>query len=173
MSDEKYAGDKEAFEEHEDLFPIRKIASVVKLPPRVAKSCTHLRSQVDKKYPNRSTKSDGTYGNKAHCPNQDGTGKSDHCPNIEDSGKAVVTAIDITHDPKNGCDIGEIVKAIANDKDHRVKYIIWNKQICSSKIQPWVWRPYSGVNPHTKHAHISVLPDKNNYDDDESDWKIS
>jgi hypothetical protein len=28
----------------------------------------------------------------------------------------------------------------------------------------WAWRAYGGANPHTKHVHISVKPDKAAYD---------
>jgi len=53
-----------------------------------------------------------------------------------------------------------------------VKYIIWNRQICSSEVRPWTWRKYPGGNPHTKHIHISVLPQKAKYDD-RRDWQLT
>ena len=28
----------------------------------------------------------------------------------------------------------------------------------------WAWRPYTGKNPHNKHVHISVRPEKEFYD---------
>jgi hypothetical protein len=53
-----------------------------------------------------------------------------------------------------------------------VKYIIWNRRICNSKVQPWTWRPYTGTNPHNKHVHISVLPEKAKYDS-RADWQLT
>ena len=79
-----------------------------------------------------------------------------------------MTALDITHDPANGCDANAIAEAIRLTRDPRVKYIIWNKRICSFKSvagkQPWAWRRYTGKNPHTEHVHISVRAVKDHYD---------
>lgn len=83
----------------------------------------------------------------------------------------VVTAIDITHDPNHGCDAQSIVNALVASRDKRIKYIIYNSRIVSSTVTPWVWRAYSGPNPHTKHFHISVKPDKANYDSVTA-WRI-
>ena len=140
---------------------------------RVAKTLLHLRDQINTRHPNRKKASDGTYGDKAHCPKEDGTGGSDHCPNIEDGEYRVVTALDITHDPDNGCDCEKITNGIRESKDKRVKYVIWNKQIFTDKDKgdkkAWEWRPYSGKNPHTKHFHLSVQSTSGLYDDEE-DW---
>ena len=142
---------------------------------RVAKTLLHLRGQVNARFPNRKKASDGTYGDKAHCPNEDGTGKSDHCPNIVNGEYRVVTALDITHDPDNDCDCNKITEGIRESKDKRVKYVIWNKRIFSDKNQgennAWEWRAYTGTNPHTKHLHLSVQSDAGLYDDEE-DWII-
>jgi hypothetical protein len=49
-----------------------------------------------------------------------------------------------------------------------VKYIIWNRRIASSSpingAAAWDWRPYTGANPHDKHVHISVKPEKAAFD---------
>ena len=50
-------------------------------------------------------------------------------------------------------------------QDPRIKYLISNKRIASSKVQPWVWRPYTGANAHTKHFHVSVMADPKLYDE--------
>ena len=87
----------------------------------------------------------------------------------------VVTALDITHDPAGGCDAGALAEAIRASRDPRVKYIIWNRQIASSSVvrgvPAWAWRPYLGRNPHSKHTHISVKPEKRRYDDT-VDWLV-
>jgi len=134
---------------------------------RVAESLQRLLEQVDQMAPNRSKASDGTIGDARH---QSRT--SDHNPWVIDGDIGVVTARDITHDPNNGCDAQKIADSIVASRDARVKYIIWNRQICSSQIRPWSWRKYSGESPHTKHIHISVLPQKSKYDD-RSDWQLT
>lgn len=117
---------------------------------RVAKSLETLREQIDRKAPIRRRSHDGTIGDAAHSIR-----KSDHNPN----GQGVVTALDITHDPASGCDCRAIADALVKSRDPRIKYIIWNRAICSSKVSPWKWRPYRGEHPHDKHLHVSVDAD--------------
>lgn len=130
---------------------------------RVAQSLQVLKDQVDRLAPNRSKASDGSIGDAAHASRS-----SDHNPWVIDGNIGVVTARDITHDPNSGCDANAIAESIKASRDARVKYIIWNKRIASSSPiggQPaWAWRPYNGANPHNKHIHISVLPEKSAYD---------
>ena len=134
---------------------------------RVAESLQRLLEQVNQMAPNRSKASDGSIGDPNHQSR-----KSDHNPWVIDGSIGVVTARDITHDPKNGCDAQTIADSIVASKDARVKYVIWNRKLCSSQIQPWTWRSYMGANPHNKHVHISVLPQKAKYDD-RSDWQLT
>jgi hypothetical protein len=117
---------------------------------RLAKALEKLRGQVNALAPRRNKASDGTIGDAAHFART-----SDHVPNAD----GVVTAADLTHDPTNDCDAGAIAESLRFARDHRVKYVIWNRMIFSSLIAPWSWRPYAGANPHTKHVHISVLPE--------------
>ena len=134
---------------------------------RVAESLQRLLEQVNQMAPGRNKASDGAIGDPRHQSRS-----SDHNPWVIDRGIGVVTARDITHDPKNGCDAQKIADLIVAAKDPRVKYVIWNRQICSSQNQPWKWRRYTGTNPHTKHVHISVLPEKAKYDN-RSDWQLN
>jgi hypothetical protein len=133
---------------------------------RVAKSLLRLREQINQMAPNRSKASDGTIGDAAHASRT-----SDHNPWVKDGNIGVVTAMDITNDIANGCDAQALVDALVNSRDPRIKYIIWNRKKINSRIQPWVWRNYTGANPHTKHFHLSVRPEKAAYDSDES-WQI-
>lgn len=133
---------------------------------RPAKSLIQLRDQINRLAPTRSKASDGTIGDASHQSTD-----SDHNPWVQDSGVGVVTAIDITHDPGDGCDCEQIVQALFNSRDVRIKYIIWNRRIVSSTVQPWLWRRYTGSNPHTKHFHLSVKSDKIHYDS-QKDWQI-
>jgi beta-lactamase superfamily II metal-dependent hydrolase len=133
------------------------------VPWRVARSLLTLREQVNRRAPRRNKASDGTIGDAAHCQRT-----SDHNPWVRDGNVGVVTALDITHDPPGGCDANTIAEAIRANRDPRVKYIIWNRRIANSAAidgrQPWQWRPYGGTNPHTRHVHVSVKPDKASYD---------
>lgn len=123
---------------------------------RVAKSLLTLRDQVNARWPNRNKENDGTIGDASHQSRQ-----SDHDPDMN----GVVTAMDITHDPKSGCDSYALAEVFKASRDPRIKYIISNRKICSSEVDPWNWRPYHGANPHDHHVHVSVIDIKAKYDD--------
>lgn len=150
-------------ERERELEGIEREAAAVAIPWRVAKSLLALRDQVNRKAPNRKKSHDGTIGDAAHASRA-----SDHNPWVIDGSVGVVTAMDITHDPAGGCDAGRIAEAIRGSRDSRVKYIIWNRRISNplplDGQPPWAWRPYTGSNPHDKHCHISVKPEKSSYD---------
>ncbi len=110
-----------------------------------------LRSQINKAWPNRDKTSDGWIGDEAHQQRA-----SDHNP----GGDGVVEAIDIDHDPANGCDCHKLTETIRLARDPRLEYMIWNHQILySGGNRPWQWQSYGGTNPHTEHAHFSCQPD--------------
>lgn len=131
----------------------------------VAPSLDVLLAQINAMAPNRSKKSDGSVGDLAH----QGT-NSDHNP---EPPTGEVDARDFTHDPANGCNIGEIFEQIRLSckagRERRVKYLIFNRRICSAASN-WEWRIYTGDNPHDKHGHVSVV---DAYDNDTSPWEIS
>lgn len=135
---------------------------------RVAKSLLKLRSQVDALYPKRSRESDGTIGDAAHASRS-----SDHNPWVKDGAIGVVTGIDITHDPKSGCDSHALAETLVASRDDRIKYIISNQRIAagSDGPSPWKWRKYTGANPHDHHVHVSVKAAKKHYDN-ERKWVI-
>ena len=126
---------------------------------RLAKSLETLRKQINEAAPTRSKASDGTVGDAAHASRS-----SDHNPWVKDGAVGVVTAMDITHDPRNGVDCAAIAEALRASDDPRLKYIIWNRRIWT-RLKPSDWRVYSGVNPHDRHIHISVVSLKAQYDD--------
>ncbi len=138
---------------------------------RLAKSLVRLREQINTRFPTRKKTEDGSIGDAAHASRN-----SDHNPWVRDGGMGVVTAIDVTHDPTTGCTGDFLADTIRASRDSRVKYIIWNRRICSSSsiggAPAWSWRPYNGANPHNKHIHISVKSDKPSYDDT-SDWTLA
>jgi hypothetical protein len=128
---------------------------------RLAESLRVLRDEVDALAPKRSKASDGTVGDTAHA-----TRWSDHNPWVQDRGAGVVTARDITHDPENGLDAGALAehfRAMGKAGDPRIKYVIWNRRICSF-IENWRWREYSGPNAHKHHVHVSVSSKRRYYD---------
>jgi endonuclease I len=132
---------------------------------RIAASLKKLRDQVNAAAPNRNKESDGWFGDLAHQATN-----SDHNPWVWDeaSRKGVVTALDITHDPAGKCDCRMLAKTLESSKDPRIKYVIWNRKIMNSSpiggSDAWVWRDYTGQNPHVKHIHISVQCSRDSYD---------
>lgn len=126
---------------------------------RLAHSLEKLRAQVNLARPNRSKSSDGSIGDANHASRS-----SDHNPWIIDGSMGVVSAIDITHDPEGGVDSYKLAEVFRAKKDKRIKYVISNRKIFSSVSAPWVWRPYSGINPHNHHVHVSVQSAKSLYD---------
>jgi hypothetical protein len=138
---------------------------------RIAKSLNTLRSNANDRWPDRKKASDGWIGDDNH--KKKGFANSDHNPHIKDGATGIVTALDITHDPKSGCDAGDIAAVLIASRDPRIKYIIWNRKITSGDAgpSPWKARDYKGKNPHTMHVHISVKTAKSKYDDD-ADWAM-
>lgn len=128
---------------------------------RIAESLKRLREQVNALYPNRDKSSDGSIGDTRHSAR-----KSDHNPN----GAGVVCAIDIDEDLSPNNTVAGIVASIQASRDPRVKYIIYEGKI-TVKGDITKWKPYSGVNPHKHHAHISVKQDAKLYDD-RRDWSV-
>lgn len=113
---------------------------------RLAKSLVQLRSEFDAAFPGRSKRSDGTIGDAAHRSRA-----SRHNPNRY----GVVTALDITHDPASGCDVHRLARQLVRDPHPELAYVISNAQV-ASRSRGFVWRTYTGSNPHTLHAHFAV-----------------
>jgi len=92
---------------------------------------------------------------------------TDHAPEPDGSVDAADLMIgpDFTTD-----DAYQVVDALVKHRDERIAYIIWQKRIISSTVQPWVWRPYKGADPHTGHPHISV---NDKHENDTSSWDLS
>jgi len=135
-------------------------------PWRLAKSLHTLREQVNAWAPKRSKSHDGSIGDAAHASRA-----SDHNPHLMDDIHGVVSALDITHDPRGGCDAHALAEHLRVTKDGRVKYVISNGRIFSATTAPWQWRKYTGKNPHRAHVHISVKGDKRHYDS-VTKWKM-
>jgi hypothetical protein len=124
---------------------------------RLAKSLIKLRDQINVAAPHRSKVSDGSIGDTSHSSRV-----SDHNPDRN----GVVAAIDVTHDPVNGCDGHTLSRAVISDP--RVKYVIFNSEIW--KARTGKWERYTGPNAHKHHVHISVKAEV--YDNVEP-WPLS
>lgn len=112
-------------------------------------SLVALEAEADRLAPGRRRVSDGSIGDAAHADRV-----SDHNP----SG-GWVHAIDLTDDPKGGFDAHAHARRVVARKDRRIKYVISNRRIYGPGSRfGWAGGPYSGANPHTAHAHFSVLP---------------
>lgn len=135
---------------------------------RLAKSLETLRAQVNAKWPQRSRDSDGSIGDEHHASRS-----SDHNPWVKDGTVGVVTAIDITHDPKGGFDSYAFADMLVRNRDPRIKYLISNRRIAAGSSGPdaWKWRHYGGKNPHDHHCHISCKSGQLLYDATEL-WQI-
>ena len=120
------------------------------MKPILCKAGQQLREQFDDSYPDRDRTSDGWIGNRAHQNRA-----SDHNPDAE----GIVRAIDIDRDlsgkakPDLMPDLADQIRHAAKS-DKRIAYIIFAGKIASPRMG-WRWRKYSGINPHTKHCHIS------------------
>lgn len=118
----------------------------------LAPSLVALFTEVDARWPNRDTKTDGWIGDASHQARE-----SDHNPDWADDG--VVRAADID---KDGISMAALLDALSGDP--RVEYVIWNGRMMRSypktiggRLYPaWTWAPYDGENPHTGHAHVSI-----------------
>ena len=129
---------------------------VVNLKPVIAKAtpaATAVLRQATALFPKRKKLSDGLLPSLAH---QRLNPNSDHNSGL---------AVDLTHDPANGVDCSVIFEKLKEDE--RVEYLIFQGKIWSRLKSKSGNRPYTGINPHNKHLHISIRADKAN---DTSPW---
>jgi hypothetical protein len=118
----------------------------------LAASLVALRSEINARWPGRDKSSDGALGDAAHSARV-----SDHNPDWSAGG--VVRAIDVD---KDGISVPQLLADVLGD--HRVEYVIHNRQMWRSyaktigktTYKPWQPAPYDGDNPHTGHVHISI-----------------
>lgn len=123
----------------------------------LAPSLEVLRAEINARWPNRDRKSDGWIGDIGH----QGT-KSDHNPNSRGS----VDAIDIDED---GIDIWAVFAAIK--KHPSARYFIYERKLYH-RLRGWKAENYTGVNPHDKHAHLSIEQDRD-AEEDRRSWGIA
>lgn len=119
---------------------------------RLAPCLIALIRECDRLYPSRSIASDGSIGDQAHA----GRGSaSDHNPS-----NGWVCAVDVTDDKAHGCDADLLARHLVASRDPRIKYVIWNgtivKSYQSNGVPAWQPQPYTGINAHDRHTHVSV-----------------
>lgn len=127
-----------------------------------------LREEFNDVAPSRDKGADGSIGDRAH------SSSSDHTPD-EDSAalrgrdadsRNEVHALDIDSTgpwPSRGWFNAAILALVERERAEylsthtygRLQYVIWNRRI-ASRSYGWQWRPYSGTDPHTNHAHFSA-----------------
>jgi hypothetical protein len=121
---------------------------------KLAPCLVAMEAEADRLAPRRRRTSDGSIGDHAHAVR-----RSDHNPD-EEGNPDWVDALDLSHDPANGYDAHaharQVARNVVNGIEDRVSYIISDWEIFSEKNGVWKWRPYSGANGHTIHAHYSV-----------------
>lgn len=122
----------------------------------LAPALAQLRYEVNVAHPKRDRASDGWIGDKAHQNR-----KSDHNPDPLPNG--VVRALDIDDD---GMDKVALRNAVLHDK--RVEYFIQDGLIYTRR-NGFRAQKYTGPNPHTSHAHISLRHGKI-YENDKVTW---
>lgn len=131
----------------------------------IAPACRALLTQATLRYPNRDRSSDGLMASPKH---RDQAPKSFHNPSLGDgiwTDGGVVLAVDLTHDPANGCDAHQLARDLVARNDKRVSEAISQGRIWTRKRAAEGWRPYRGSNPHDKHAHITVAWEHRNSTD--------
>ena len=117
-----------------------------------------LRDQIDARWPNRDTRSDGTIGDPAHAARE-----SDHNPDR----RGWVHAIDIDADldPRDQYAAERLAsQLIAYARSgvvgsERLKYVVFRNRIASGTYADsfWTWR--SGAYGHEHHIHVSFTED--------------
>jgi len=112
------------------------MATIAKTATPAAKSVLR---QATALFPKRLKASDGLLPSAAHVAQSP---NSDH-----NSGFAV----DLSHDPTNGINCFELFEKLRADK--RIKYLIFHGKIWSMKNGEY---PYTGINAHNHHLHISI-----------------
>lgn len=106
-----------------------------------------LRGEFDTVNPHRDRSSDGWIGDDSHARRV-----SDHNPDS----LGVVHAIDVD---KDGVPMAAIVALLVGRSkagtETRLQYVIFRRTIWS-RSWGWTARKYTGINPHTAHAHFSA-----------------
>jgi hypothetical protein len=118
--------------------------------PFLCKAGQQLREQIDDSFPDRDRKSDGWIADARHQK----AGTSDHIP---DPSNGIVRGLDLDANLDSRANtsvyLADQIRECAK-RDKRIKYVIHKGKIASAKSF-WRFRPYTGINRHDSHIHIS------------------
>lgn len=143
--------------------------------PVLTAALTALRNGFNQRFTNRYKTSDGWIGDEDHQDSTSGHNPDD-TPGVsaeysDSDTKPEVRAIDVDKDLNDSLytmqDVIDTILITPNDL-MRLKYIIFDRTIWSASNG---WRPseYTGMNPHTEHAHFSGDP---LYDENDDPWSV-
>lgn len=121
---------------------------MVYLKPKLCHAGRVLREMIDDTFIDRDRRSDGWLGDSRHQSR-----KSDHNPDEYGWVRAIDIDADLGSDKSAPFDLADQLR-ICGKTDRRIAYVIFNKKIASQKSK-FQWKPYSGINPHTSHIHVS------------------
>lgn len=115
-----------------------------------------LRDQVNRAFPDRDRRSDGSIGDSSHSARV-----SDHNPDAKGWVRAIDIDADLGRDRKSAFVLANQLRILAR-RDRRLKYIIFSGKYASRQTL-WRWVKYRGINPHEHHIHVSFTKkgDKN------------
>jgi len=118
----------------------------------LAPSLVRLRAEVDARFPDRDTASDGWIGDPSHQART-----SSHNPLWSAPGEwsGVVRGLDVDVDDGDPQADLRALLLEATIGDPRVWYVISDRVIYSATYA-WAARRYTGSNPHTQHVHVSL-----------------
>lgn len=134
---------------------------------RQAYALDQLEKEIDDHAPHRDKRSDGGIGDARHQAT-----KSDHNPNAAH----VWRAHDFTNQPGDGLNVPELATLLARKLGKHPAlmsgaYIIYSRRIISFDRLAEGWRPYTGINAHKTHIHVSVSTAAAGYDSREP-WNL-
>lgn len=123
----------------------------------LAPSLRALIAQTNRRWPGRSTLSDGSIGDLSHSSRT-----SDHNP-ADPRPPGYVDAVDITEDFDRGPNLPAFWQHLIDMREWRLKYAIYEGRIVKSYVDgsgrpAWVPQTYTGPNAHSLHMHVSVTP---------------
>jgi hypothetical protein len=120
------------------------------MKPLLCKAGQQLREQVDDIFVDRDRRSDGWIADARHQK----AGTSDHIP---DPSNGIVRGLDFDANLDSRANtsvyLADQIRECAK-RDKRIKYVIHKGKIASAKSF-WRFRPYTGINRHDSHIHIS------------------
>lgn len=135
--------------------------------PYLVPCLAQLRREYNLIAPNRDKGADGWIGDAAHLATN-----SDHNPDA--SGRVLAVDVDSTGPWPDGLTfadtIAEIIDRERAGREDRLEYVIWDRHIYMRRYS-WIKYDYTGIDPHTWHAHFSARHDHHG-ESDTRGWNL-